>query len=71
MISLDVARQGYSAARQLDAQRRAKCISEAELDRLLKKVLAGYEQLMGVESAAPPPPSGRGFAPVVHEGGRP
>ncbi len=68
MTSLDKARQGRSAARQIRAQARAGVLTPAELTRLLDKVDAGFEQMMG--QTEPPPPAARGFAPVVHDGGR-
>jgi hypothetical protein len=46
MTSLDIARQGKSAARQIRAQMNAKVLTAGELDRLLRKVEAGYEQLL-------------------------
>lgn len=72
MTSLDIARQGYSAARQIEIQRKAGVLMVGELERLMKHVLAGFEQMMATEAAAPPPPARnvRGFAPIVHDGGR-
>ena len=54
MNTLDIARQGKSAARQIRAQMQAGVLTQAELDRLLAKVEAGFEQMMP-EQAAPPP----------------
>lgn len=69
MTSLDKARQGKSAARQIRSMMRAGCLTDRELDRLLTKVEDGFEQM--VPAAPPPAPKGRGFAPIVHDGGRP
>lgn len=46
MNSLDIARQGKSAARQIRAQMTAGVLTQPELDRLMRKVEAGYEQMM-------------------------
>lgn len=46
MNSLDTARQGKSAARQIRAQMNAGVLTEGELDRLMRKVEAGYEQML-------------------------
>lgn len=76
MTSLDIARQGYSAARQIEIQRRADVLMPAELERLMKHVLAGFEQMMPGGEAPPsapppiPPAIVRGGALKVHEGGR-
>lgn len=52
MNTLDKARQGKSAARQIRAQMTTGVLTQAELDRLLRKVEAGYEELL----PAPMPP---------------
>ncbi|MFD3263357.1 hypothetical protein [Phenylobacterium ferrooxidans] len=52
MDSLDTARQGKSAARQIRAQINSNTLTPGELDRLLRKVEAGYEVLL----PAPLPP---------------
>jgi len=54
MNTLDIARQGKSAARQIRAQMQAGVLTQPELDRLLAKVEAGFEQMMP-EPPAPPP----------------
>lgn len=46
MNTLDTARQGKSAARQIRSQMNAGVLTQAELDRLLRKVEAGYEELL-------------------------
>ena len=46
MTSLDIARQGYSAARQIRAQMNANVLTPGELDRLMRKVEAGFAQMM-------------------------
>lgn len=46
MNTLDKARQGKSAARQIRAQMTTGVLTQAELDRLLRKVEAGYEELL-------------------------
>lgn len=73
MTSLDIARQGYSAARQIEIQRRAEVLSPAELERLMKHVLAGFEQMMPTGEAPPPVPPGvvRGARLQLVEGRRP
>lgn len=53
MNSLDTARQGKSAARQIRAQMKAGVLTAAELDRLLRKVEAGYEELLPAPLAPP------------------
>lgn len=72
MTSLDIARQGKAAARQLRAQARAGVLSKSEFSRLLDKIEAGFEQMMPSEEPTQPLPAGvrRGFAPIVHDGGR-
>lgn len=52
MNTLDKARQGKSAARQIRAQMNSHTLTPSELDRLLRKVEAGYEELL----PAPLPP---------------
>lgn len=69
MTALDKARQGRSAARQIRQQMAAGVLTDRELDRLMRKVEEGFSQMMGEEP--PPLARGRGFAPVVHDGGRP
>lgn len=51
MTSLDTARQGKSAARQIRSQMNAGVLTQGELDRLLRKVEAGFEEMM----PSPPP----------------
>lgn len=46
MTSLDTARQGKSAARQIRSQMNAGVLTQPELDRLLRKVEAGFEEMM-------------------------
>lgn len=46
MNTLDKARQGKSAARQIRAQMSSGTLTQPELDRLLRKVEAGYEELL-------------------------
>lgn len=53
--SLDKARQGASAARQIRAQMRAGVLTQPELDRLMKQVEAGFEQMMGPAPVLPRP----------------
>jgi hypothetical protein len=71
MTSLDLARQGKSAARQLRAMMNAKVIiTDRELDRLLSKIEEGFEQMMPTRPTTPTPDRGsRGL--TVHDGGRP
>jgi hypothetical protein len=52
--TLDIARQGKSAARQIRAQMSAGVLTDAELDRLLKKVEAGFEQMIPAGQGTPP-----------------
>lgn len=75
MTSLDIARQGHSAARQMIAQRNAGVLTTREFDRLMEKVLAGFEQMMPAPVTPPPPPVippgvVRASTLVVHDGGR-
>ena len=70
MTSLDIARQGRIAARQIRSQMEAGVLMVGELDRLLKKVEAGFEQMVPEADAPAGPPAARGFAPIVHDGGR-
>lgn len=68
MNTLDKARLGKNAARQLRSLMNARCvITERDLDRLLTEIEEGFAQMM---PEAPTPPKGRGFAPIVHDGGR-
>lgn len=53
MNTLDIARQGKSAARQIESQMEAGVLTDAELRRLMKKVREGFEQMM---PASPAPP---------------
>jgi len=71
LTSLDQARQGKSAARQIRIAAQAGVLTGPELFRLLDKVDAGFAQML--PEAAPPPiatSAARGFAPIVHDGGR-
>jgi hypothetical protein len=72
MTSLDKARQGRSAARQIRSQARAGVLTGPELFRLLDKVDAGFEQMMGAQEKLAPKARDRGdgFAVTVHDGGR-
>jgi len=71
MTSLDKARKGRSAIRQIQSQCRAGVLTPRELDRLLKVAEEGFDQMMGDEPAPSVPANAtRGFAPVVHDGGR-
>ena len=57
MTSLDAARQGRAAVRQLRALMRTGTINQRDLDRLLGKIEAGFEQMMGedpIPSNLPP-----------------
>lgn len=63
MNTLDLARQGKSAARQIRAQMEAGVLTQPELDRLLAKVEAGFEQMM------PTPPAPRRDPFTVVRGG--
>lgn len=54
MNSLDIARQGKSAARQLRAQARAGVLTDREFDRLMAKVEAGFEQMIPTPSSIAP-----------------
>ena len=49
MTSLDKARQGKSAARQIRSLARTNCLTGPELIRLLDVVDAGFEQMMPSE----------------------
>lgn len=69
MNSLDIARQGRSAARQIRSQLRAGVLTPRELDRLLIKVEDGFEQMMG-EPAPPPIPADLRGALTLLPGGR-
>lgn len=51
MNTLETARQGKSAARQIRAQMNAGVLTQPELDRLMRKVEAGFEQML----PSPPP----------------
>lgn len=53
MNSLDLARQGKSAARQIRSQMNAGVLTAAELDRLLAKVEAGFDQMVPGPDFAP------------------
>ena len=46
MNTLDKARQGKSAARQIRVLMNSGSLIQADLDRLLKKVEEGYEELL-------------------------
>lgn len=46
MNSLNIIRQGKSAARQIRAQVEAGVLTDAEFARLIKKVLDGFEQAL-------------------------
>lgn len=46
MTSLNIARQGKSAARQIRAQMNVRVLTQGELDRLLRKIEAGFEALL-------------------------
>ncbi|CAN5612559.1 hypothetical protein BH10PSE5_BH10PSE5_01540 [soil metagenome] len=52
MNTLDKARQGKSAARQIRAQMNSGVLTMAELDRLMRKVEGGFEELL--PAALPP-----------------
>jgi hypothetical protein len=55
MNTLDIARNGRSAARQIRAQFKAGVLTPHELERLLNAVDAGFAQMMGpLPSDAPP-----------------
>ena len=49
MNTLDIARNGKSAARQIRSQARAGVLTGSELYRLLDAVDAGFEQMMPSE----------------------
>jgi len=66
MNSLDIARQGKSAARQIESQMDAGVLTDGELRRLMKKVREGYEQMV---PSAPPPVVNASFR--VIQGDRP
>ena len=68
MTSLDKARQGRSAVRQALILQRENALTPRELTRLLRVAEEGFDQMMGEQDPLLPPP--RGFAPVVHPGGR-
>ncbi|MDZ4376178.1 MAG: hypothetical protein U1C74_32755 [Phenylobacterium sp.] len=77
MTSLDQARQGRSAARQIRVQAKAGVLTGPELFRLLEKVDAGFAQMMGDDAAqaggaqAPPEsPPRRGPDLTILDGGR-
>jgi len=65
MNTLDIARNGRSAARQIRAQMDAGVLTQAELTRLLAAVEAGFDQMIGGVPARPAPPP-----MVVIQGGR-
>ncbi len=46
MNTLNTIRQGYSAARQIRAQMNSRVLTEAELDRLMKKVEAAFAEVI-------------------------
>jgi hypothetical protein len=81
MTSLDIARQGRAAARQIRQQAAAGVLTDRELNRLLDKIDAGFNQMMGPPEggAAPadlprgprplPPGVQRGFRPELIPGG--
>lgn len=72
MNSLNVARQGKSAARQIKAQMDSGVLTQPELARLMKKVIAGFEEM--VPAAMPLPEAtqlGRRGAFEVVRGDRP
>ncbi len=46
MNTLNTIRQGYSAARQIRAQMKAGVLSEAELERLMKKIEAAFDEVI-------------------------
>ncbi|HEY3696508.1 hypothetical protein [Phenylobacterium sp.] len=60
MTSLDQARQGRSAARQIRNQAQAGVLTARELYRLLDKVDAGFEQMLGMA----PFPAANDFDPL-------
>jgi hypothetical protein len=68
MNTLDIARNGRSAARQIRAQMRAGVLTNAELERLLAKVEEGFEQMMGPHPLDAPAPAVRVLH--VYDGGR-
>jgi hypothetical protein len=53
MCSLEKARQGKSALRQIRAQMTAGVLSPAEFDRLMKVAEEGFEQMVPGPVAAP------------------
>jgi len=65
MNTLDIARNGRSAARQIRAQMKAGVLTDRELERLLDKVEQGFDQMMGRATRPEPPPM------VLVRGGRP
>lgn len=68
MTSLEKARQGKSAIRQIRAQLEAGVMTTGELNRLLRVAEEGFEQM--VPEPPPPPPRARGPFTVVR-GDRP
>jgi len=72
MNTLDIARNGRNAARQIRAQMREGVLTQPELDRLLTAVEAGFDQMMGPHpldsSTLLPAPAVR--LAHVYEGGR-
>jgi hypothetical protein len=65
MTSLDKARKGRSAIRQIKSLKRAHLLTPQLLDQLLETAEEGFSQMMGEQPATPAPPS-----LTVHTGGR-
>lgn len=70
MNSLNIARQGRSAIRQIRILAREGVLTPRELDRLLVKAEEGFDQMMGESEPAPAiPPSVRRGLTLVHDRG--
>lgn len=73
MTSLDLARQGRHAARHLRIRLETHTLTTQDMVRLLDKIDAGFDQMLGPSEPAGPLPAGlkRGSDLTVIDGGRP